>query len=187
MAEPKKWDAAAALAQRPLQEWSGRVWRMHNQRYRANDHGGALIVSGRYHRGRDLFPPEQVFAALYLSLAPEICIGEILRHVSTIEGLQYLNNFVLSELTVELRAVMDCRDSIALGLEPETLLLDTDYSITRELAAAAVTRGAEGVLVPSATRLGDNLIIFPQNLRPASQLIIVSSKSPRLYVQREPP
>jgi hypothetical protein len=42
----------------------------------------------------------------------------------------------------------------------------------------------EGLLVRSATRLGDNLILFPDNLRAGSRIEVVPSRDPRLFVQR---
>ncbi len=42
----------------------------------------------------------------------------------------------------------------------------------------------EGLLVPSATGLGDNLILLPQNLSAGSRIAVVSSRDPRLHVER---
>jgi hypothetical protein len=158
------------------------VWRAHRQRYDALDHGGSLLVSGRYHRGGDAFPDEQVFPALYLALAPETCLGEIIRHV-TPATLSRFNEYRLSEIRVSLRAVLDLRHSVPLGVPIDALLDDTDYSIPQALAAAARERGAEGIIVPSATRLGDNLIVFPDRLQAGSELVVVASRDPRLYVE----
>ena len=52
------------------------------------------------------------------------------------------------------------------------------------MVAAALKGSLEGLIVPSATRLGDNLILFPENLRASSRIEIVSSRDPRLYVER---
>lgn len=60
---------------------------------------------------------------------------------------------------------------------------ETDYRIPQELAAASIARGAEAVLVPSATRLGDNLILFPSNIKPTSRIDVVNSRDPMLYVR----
>ncbi len=177
------WDAAAALAARPVVAWEGHLWRMHKRRYRAADPGGARLVSGRYNRGLDRFPEEEAFAALYLATAPEICLGEIYRHV-TPELLPALNDFRLSELSVRLRRIADCSDPSALGLASEDLSHDTDYRATQALGAAAARGGHEGLLVPSATGLGDNLILLPQNLGAGSRIAVVSSRDPRLYVER---
>ena len=81
MSAPAGWDAGAAVASRSLLPWRGTVWRMHARRYAALDPAGSLLASGRYHRGRDLFPPDEVWPALYLPLGPAICSGEVLRHL----------------------------------------------------------------------------------------------------------
>jgi len=82
-----------------------------------------------------------------------------------------IRNYRLSELQVTLAAVLDCRDLSALGLTRKALLGES-YALGQELAAAAVARGAEGIIVPSATRWGDNLIVFPHNQRPGSQIVV---------------
>jgi hypothetical protein len=142
-----------------------------------------LLVSGRYNRGADQFAADQVWPALYLALGPEIALGEIVRHVVP-ELIERLNDFQLSELQVELSAVLDFRDPVPLGLAAADLVGDYDFDLTQELAAAAIARRAEGILVPSATKLGDNLIIFPTGLRSASRLDVIASRDPRLYVKR---
>jgi len=181
---PERWDADAELEACPVVGWEGRLWRMHKRRYRAEDPGGARLVSGRYNRGLDRFPQGETFPALYLASAPEICLGEIYRHI-TPELLPSLNDFRLSELSVGLQGVADCRNPSALSLNPEHLVHDTDYEATQYLGAAANSRGLEGLLVPSATRLGDNLILFSQNLSGCSRIEVVSSRDPRLYVRRD--
>jgi hypothetical protein len=142
-----------------------------------------LLVSGRYNRGADQFAADQVWPALYLALGPEIALGEIVRHVVP-ELIERLNDFQLSELQVELSAVLDFRDPVPLGLAAEDLVRDHDFDITQELAAGVIANRAEGILVPSATKLGDNLIIFPTRLRSASRLDVIASRDPRLYVMR---
>ncbi len=43
------------------------------------------------------------------------------------------------------------------------------------------------MLVPSATLLGDNLIVFDRNLDELSRITVVESVDPRLYVDRPHP
>lgn len=81
-----------------------------------------------------------------------------------------MNNYRISRIDVELEAVVDCRDLCALGVTREELLSDTDYEAGQTLAHTAITKGAEGILAPSATRIGDNLILFPNQLRSTSRL-----------------
>ncbi|MEO6197884.1 MAG: RES domain-containing protein [Dehalococcoidia bacterium] len=183
MAGPTRWDALRALAGYKTRPWRGRVWRAHWRTYSATGHGGSLRFSGRYNRGSDQFPEDQIWPALYLALRAEATLGEIIRHV-TPELLGKLNDFRISELQVELAAVLDCRDAAALGLATDDLIHDYDFEAAQELAAAAIARNAEGILVPSATGLGDNLIVFPARLRSASRLVIIDSRDPRLYVKR---
>lgn len=183
MAGPPGWDAQTALAHLQPEPWKGRAWRFHRRTYGATDAGGALLVSGRYHRGSDQFPRSEAWAALYLALSPDVSLGEVLRHFSP-QLLPQLNEYRLSELEVELEAVLDCRDAAAFGLSPEDLIRDYDLAITQEIAAAAIAQGAEGILVPSATGLGDNLVVFPAQLHRTSRLAVVGSRDPRLYVPR---
>jgi hypothetical protein len=85
---------------------------------------------------------------------------------------------------VRVGAVLDCRDPATLGLRFDDLVHDTDYEATQAIGAAAFADGLEGLLVASATRLGDNVIPFPDNLRSGFRIEVVSCGDPRLYVQR---
>jgi RES domain-containing protein len=178
------WDAVGAIADLPFISWQGSAWRMHKRKYPAADPGGSLKISGRYNRGLDKFSPDRVWPALYLSTRAEVCLGEVLRHVSSPAQLAALNAYELSELRLELHAMLDCRDVLALGLGPPDLLHDTDYDIPQNLAAAAMDRSAEALLVPSATQLGENIIVLAARLRPDSVVELVSSRNPQLYVPR---
>lgn len=167
----------------PVVGWEGSVWRIHKRKYAADDPGGARKVSGRYNRGLDRYPAEEVFPALYLATGPEVCLGEIQRHV-TPKLLPLLNDFRLTELSVSVGEVADCRDPGWLGLSQEHLVHDTDYEATQAIGEAALAKGLEGLLVPSATRLGDNLILFRDNLRAGARIDTTSIRAPRLYVER---
>lgn len=94
-----------------------------------------------------------------------------------------LNEYRLSQIDVKLDSVIDCRDIVTLGISLNDLLNDLDYTVSQRIGAAALAMGAEGLLVPSATRLGDNLVVFPQ-LRPESRLDVIDSRDPVLYVER---
>jgi RES domain-containing protein len=79
---PEGWDANAAIEACPVGTWEGRVWRTHKRKYAAANPGGARKVSGRYNRGLDRFPEAESFPALYLATSPEVCLGEVFRHVT---------------------------------------------------------------------------------------------------------
>lgn len=184
MADPGRWDAAAAVARCPIIPWRGRVWRAHHRKYAATDVGGALRYSARYHRAPDYFPPGETWPAPYCAVTYGVCLAETLRHV-TPDLLPTLNQRRLSEIAVDLSAMLDCRDLDALGVSVERLFHDLDYTTGQELAAAAIHRGCEALLIPSATRLPDpNLIIFPDSCRSTSRIAIVGFVDPSLYVQR---
>jgi RES domain-containing protein len=163
--------------------WRGGVWRFHNRRYPGGDPGGSLKVSGRYNLGLDEVGADRAFAALYCGLTQAICMGEILRHL-TPATFERLGLYRLTELYVEAGAVLDCREPSVVGLTREDLLDDLDYTVPRQLAAAAFDVGAEGILVPSATNLGDNLVLFTEKRRRGSLLIVTNSVDPQIYVNR---
>jgi len=180
---PTGWNARAAIAKLKPVPWKGKAWRFHRRLYDALDAAGSLLVSGRFNRGTDQFPEDQTWSALYLALGSEVALGEIMRHVPP-ELLEKLNDFRLSELDVDLSAVLDCRDATTIGLTVDDLVRDYDFETTQQLASAAIARNLEGILVPSATGLGENLIVFPGSMRATSLLAVVDSRDPRLYVKR---
>lgn len=76
----------------------------------------------------------------------------------------------------------------ALGLtpplvKPGDLYHDSDYSVGQALAAA-IARGCEGLLIPSATALGHSLIAFTDNLRSNSRIEAVSTTAYPLFVDK---
>jgi RES domain-containing protein len=156
------WSAERAVAAASTRRFRGTVWRVHWREVAPTDWSLSLRTSGRYHRGLDLFPPDQAFPALYTSLAPEIAIWEMVRR-SAARNLAYLKNNVLSELEVDLARVLDLSDPATVGLTLADLT-SPDQQPCQELAPAAMARGYEGLLVPSAAMPGLNLVILPRNL-----------------------
>ena len=172
------WDATAAVGHCPVAPYEGSAWRFHHQRYDPTSAAGSLRRSGRYHRGRDLFPEEQVWSALYTALSPLIALGESLRHLEDTMALKHRR---LSELQLKVEALVALRDETALGL-PQDMLIGDDLALTQSLGAAALHAGAEGVLVPSATRFsGGNIVLFTDQLRDTSPVELVRSEDPVLY------
>jgi RES domain-containing protein len=163
--------------------WAGETWRNHGRRYGATDPGGSRLVSGRYHRAPDRFPNDPCWPALYLSLSNGGAIAELTRRLepTTLTGL---NNRRLTRIRVSLSVVLDLRDPSVLGLTLAALIDDYDYSITQALAAAALQRGVEGLLVPAASLVSANLVVLIDNLLPASAIEPLDAVDPRLYVPR---
>lgn len=184
MATPDSWDAAAAVALRPLVAWSGSVWRAHRPRYDALDPGGARRFSGRYNCGETDGPGFQTlsaevserWSALYLALDAASCLVEVLRH-TTKETFEQLNHR-LSEIEVEAVRVLDCTDPVVVGLTRDHLCYPRDYRYTHRLALAAIQRGAEAILVPAVTGMCNNLIYFPEYRDDRSTLTIARHIEP---------
>ena len=163
------------------------VCRGHSRRYAPAGAGGPLRVSGRYHRGADHFPPDRVFAALYTSVSAAVVTWEVIRGsmrggAGAVEArLRAIN---LARLRIRLQAALDVREPATAGFADDALTGD-DYSLTQAIGAAAYARGIEGLLVPSATGVGEpgrdyNVVILPDNLRPESEVTFVDSRRPQL-------
>lgn len=172
--------ALTGLAPAP---WAGDTWRNHGRRYAATDPGGSRLVSGRYHQAPDRFPVGPCWPALYLSLSDGGAIAELTRRLepTTLAGL---NNRRLTRVYVSLSAVIDLRDPSVLGLSLADVTDDYDYTVTQAVAAAALRRGVEALLVPAASLVGANLVVLVENLLPASVIEPLDSVDPRLYVPR---
>jgi hypothetical protein len=187
-AEPSSWDATAAVETGAIVPWAGDVWRCHSRHYAGDDAAGSLKVTGRYNRGRDRFPAEDTWPALYTALAQHIALGERLRH-TTPGALSRLSEQRISRLAVRLHAVLDCSaasDCVEPGL-PGLVQVDIcrpiDNRMPHALALAARHRGVEGILIPSCTRFrGGNLIVFPDRLRRASTVTLLDSEDPDLIM-----
>lgn len=159
------------IAEIPFQHFHGRVWRVHWREVAADDWSLSHRTSGRYHRGLDLFPPDQTFPVLYTSLAPEIAIWEMVRR-SALRNLTYLKNNVLTELEVDLDRMLDVSDPVAFRLT-QAAITGADLRPCQEIAAIARSLGIQGLLVPSAAMLGLNLVLIPDNLASSERVRIV--------------
>jgi RES domain-containing protein len=187
------WDAVHATASMALDPWRGIVWRSHgidltaSRRagvrifYDAISDGGSRRKSGRYHRAADYFPSGRVWPALYTSLTDGGCIAEAVRHAGSLASLDVLR---MTRIQVNLSAVLDLTDPTSYGLTLDDVIGDHDYEVTQELGLAALDKGAEGILVPPASRVGTNLVILTENLRTISSIVALDSIDPRLYVPR---
>lgn len=166
------WNASAAIASCPISPIHQAVWRGHRAKYDALDSSGSRLVSGRYHVAPNDASGGRSWAALYTSVDLAVALGEIQRNIK----LSGLRDYRFTEIRVQLEAVVDCRELSEIQL----LLDDHVYSSGQAIAVAAIDARAEAILMPSATRLGDNLIIFPDSIRVASVIQVVRFIDPRL-------
>lgn len=193
------WNARVALADIHFSEWRGHVWRTRGLNiadalksgvpvfYEATSDGGSRHRSGRYHRARDVLPSGPVWPVIYTSLSDGTAIGEVLRHAGSVQDLEFMR---ITRIWVQLSAVLDIRDPTQLGLTVEDVTVDPTgpdddaYHLTQEIGLAALERRAEGILVPSATRLNANLVILTDNLKPTSIIEAREDYDLKLYVPR---
>ncbi len=117
---------------------------------------GNRFFPGRYH-----LPGEG--GILYTSLTKEIALKEIERHAAR---TMLQGKLVMAEINIRLDKVLDLTQASTLkilGLSKNDLI-SSDYSITQAISMIAREAGFRGLIVPSATSGGNNLIIFENNL-----------------------
>jgi RES domain-containing protein len=184
------WEAQQAIANLPIDGWAGEAWRWHSARRDATSAQGSEIVSGRYHRARAQASGGPVWRALYLGLTTGACLGEAIRYLGS-GGAQATAGRRLTRLQINLARVLDLRDVSRTGLTFADLTEDQDWSrphapsITQQLAHAALQQGVEGLLVPAASLVDDNLVVLIDNLLPSSSIDVLSWIDPKLYVDRQ--
>jgi RES domain-containing protein len=161
---------AQVLARGRVVPWIGRVWRLHEAIWSADDPGGSLVVSGRWNQGRDFGSGADAFPVLYSATAPGVADWEFLRHskLATVDAIW--RRFVRvrrSWLDVSVPSVLDLRDPGSVGLQPHDLLSDDPgaYALPQAISSTAYARGLSGLLVPTATTMGQasgdyNVIVF---------------------------
>ncbi len=126
---------------------------------------GSQRYGGRYN-------PKERFGAIYCSEQPAICRAE----VQAAAAGRTLSSFVLASVKVRLNRVLDLTDRAVLhrlGLRP-TDLVAPDWGLTQELSRLAHEAGFEALLVPSAAAPGTNLVLFLDNLDPASSIELLA-------------
>ena len=191
-------DVSRAVSSLAIIPWRGEVWRSHSPHYAGDSTAGSRRFSGRYNRGLDLFPSQPdwdtlhaaglVWEVLYTGLSWGVCMAELVRHLDA-ESLRVQLRRSLTQLRLDLVAVLDCSDLAATGLSQAELFHDTDYSLGQLLATSARARGCEGVLIPSAAQLPPGaealvLPVFPDMLQPGSQIRVVRTVTPNLGADR---
>jgi RES domain-containing protein len=165
-------DPASIAASSVLAPWSGRVWRCHHRsRAALNAEGSLAGTGGRFNAGvdSDVKPP---FRALYSSVESAAALLEVVRHLGhrssdrrAVVALDDIAMRVLTQIEIELQRVFDWRS--------EQHLSEVSYRQSQQVAAAAFREGAEGILVPSATGIDANLVIFVDNLHDGSRIEVV--------------
>jgi RES domain-containing protein len=157
-------DPATIVSNSAFVSWSGHVWRCHHRSRAALNTDGSLAgIGGRFNAGVDN-ESAPAFPALYTSIESAAALLEVVRHLGyreadsrAVVALDDIAMRVLSQLDVSVQRAFDWsgRAELASG---------ASYADSQQLAAAAFQAGAEAILVPSATGIDRNLIIFLDNL-----------------------
>lgn len=116
---------------------------------------GNRYYPGRYHIGGET-------GILYTSLERNLAIRELGRH-SARANLQ--DGLAAGKIKVKLQKVLDLTQAAVLaklGLSKEALV-SPDWTITQAVSHQARKAGFQGLLVPSATGSGVNLVVFENN------------------------
>ncbi len=148
----------AALAGLSPRTYSGSVFRVVPAALREQ----VLSTEGnRYYPGRWHLTGET--GVLYTSENLQVALLELGRHAARLD-LQGALTF--ARIRIELRRVLDLTQSSVLaklGLSKDALVR-ADTSMTQAVSLHARRAGFQGLLVPSATGSGVNLVVFENNL-----------------------
>jgi len=182
--ESHAWDVASAVGGCSIGQWSGEAWRCHSRTWPGDNADGSLKATGRFHRGRDRYPENEAWPALYTGLVEHIALGEVLRHTRHLPDLAWKR---VSHLQIDLQAVLDGTMLVSRDGSGDPTLDDLcdpmDYDLTHEIAKEASARGAEALYIPTCTRFsGNNLIVFPDLLKPDSSILVFGTEDPDLYI-----
>ena len=90
----------------------------------------------------------------------------------------------LSKLHLSFQRVLDLRDPSPAGLTLD-MLTGEDDALSQAIGAAAFAAGREGLVVPTATAVGEvgadfNVVVFMMNRQPGSELRFVERRTPNL-------
>lgn len=157
------YDALARLGTTTLDQL---VYRHVAPEYDCHSGEGASIRGGRWN-------PDNGFQTIYTALSRETAAAELYRFAA--RSSLSVRDFLPRKLCVLhacLASVVDLRSEEALSTVELSLedVTDPDWTACRTVGAATYKFGLEGLLVPSATGVGEALVIFPLNMTPDSSL-----------------
>jgi RES domain-containing protein len=151
---------AGRVAAAPLSSVTGLGWRQLGPRYNPLSGEGARLHGGRFN------PPES-FPALYICRSRSCAVAELRRlgerQAIGVEGLLPRR---LYRYEMDLDQVLDLtsdevRAHVGIGLE---FLTGPDWTTCQELGTMAHALGVMGINSPSATGVGDVLVVFLENV-----------------------
>lgn len=139
----------------PRRKVAGVFFRCLSKRHKADP----LNVSGSLDKGARYNPPGE-FAALYLSDSLDTSRNEVKRR----NPLARDEDYPVFPVRIEIDDILDLTNSKIRGKlllrHDDNDLIRTNHLNTQALAKAARVAGFKGILAPSATGKGTNLVIF---------------------------
>lgn len=156
-------DALEAIS---TEAWEGEVWRVV---FGLRSPLLANTTGARWN------PPD--VAALYTSLDRNTVLAELdhLRGIQTPATRR--SAYRLHRVRVRVDHLVDLRDITLLrsmGVDEERLVAD-DHAACQQVGGAAAWLGRDGILVPSARGVGDNLVIFVNRQAPDAALELLET------------
>lgn len=142
-------------------------YRIVSQKYDALNTNGSLLYFGRY--------GNKDFLVLYTADSEEVCQAEQARKTKIKTKLIYK----IAKLNVRFRKIIDLtseKNIKRLNIQKEDLI-DDNWDLTQHIATLAYQKGYEGLLVPSATGKGNNIILFPDNFSKNSIIKKIAEKT----------
>jgi RES domain-containing protein len=148
----------AVFSSLPVTPFDGSVYRIVVERLREKilSTEGNRYFPGRYHLVGET-------GILYTSMDEKVAIEELSRHAAR-RMLQ--EKLASGKINLRLRNVLDLTPLSTLrklGITPEDLV-SSDWLIPQALSVQARKVGLQGLIVPSATGLGRNVVVFENNL-----------------------
>lgn len=145
--DPAFLDIIESLPTRP---WQGRAWR-----HMFNDYGPERINTA----GARWNPPG--VGAIYVALERDTAVAEG-DHLIEVQPRRIFRRRVLYELSIDVGEVVDLTDPAALAATGLTMadVGSDDHTACRRVGGAIAWLGRGGILVPSARRAGDNMVIL---------------------------
>jgi len=150
--------------------WTGEAFRHTAPQYQALSGSGASAIGGRWN-------PKGV-ATVYLAFPQSACVAEFIRLAQgQARGVDSFLPRDLHTIRVENIDVLDLTTQKARNAVGITMndIDSVDRSACQEVGGAAHYLGIQGVLAPSATRIGFVLAAFERNLR-RGQLTLLETR-----------
>jgi len=123
-------------------------------------------------------PPD--LAAVYCCLDPAVCIAEVeyglarqSRPIKTDLRRTLYRIQVAVGAVIDLSAILAGLEAIGIG---KSELFADDMKVSQEIGRIATWLGCDGLIVPSARRMGNNLVVYPGRVGDSYRFDVIDQK-----------